>query len=134
MATKRQHRQKTLARKIDPEVQERLRDIAGELRQLMYGEKGCPEWGTLFQQIEDDGMSVGLELARLLMEQSTSQQAGHMPDDALQIADDVVQPAGTDAARLETPAGPIEWEQPCGSLKKGRKAFFPSQTGLGAGR
>lgn len=96
------------------------------MRQLMYGEKGCPEWGTLFREIENDGMSVGLELARLLMEQSTAEQAGRMPETAMQIPDDTVQPAGTDKATLETPAGDVEWEQPCGYLKKGRKAFFPS--------
>lgn len=121
-------------RKVDPQVQERLREVAGELRQLMYGEKGCPEWGTLFREIEDDGMSVGLELARLLMEQSTADQAGQMPEEAMQIPDDVVQPAGAEEATLQTPAGDVEWKQPCGYLKKGRKAFFPSQEGFGTGR
>lgn len=121
-------------KEVDPHVQERLREVAGELRQLMYGEKGCPEWGTLFREIEDDGMSVGLELARLLMEGATSEQAGEMPEEAMQVPDEVVQPAGTDEATLETPAGDVEWDQPCGDLKKGRKAFFPSQEGFGAER
>jgi len=119
--------------KIDPGVQQRLRGIAAELRQMIYGEKGCPEWGTLFREIEQDGMAVGLELARLLMEQSTGEQARHMPREAMQVPDDVVQPAGTDAARLETMAGEVCWEQPCGALKQARKAFFPSAEGLGAG-
>jgi hypothetical protein len=119
---------------VNPQVQERLRGIAADLRQLMYGEQGCPEWGTLFREIEADGMSVGLELARLLMEQATAQQTGQMPAEAMQIPDDAVQPAGTEEATLQTPAGDVTWEQPCGYLKSGRKAFFPSPEGVGVGR
>lgn len=90
---------------------------------MMYGEAGCPEWETLFQKIEDDGMSVGVELARLVMEQTTAEPATQMPQEAMHVPDDVVDPAGTGQASLETPAGEIKWEEPCGDLKKGRKAF-----------
>ena len=55
MAANEKNRRKSPRRKIDPQVQQRLRDVAGELRQLMYGEQGCPEWGTLFREIEADG-------------------------------------------------------------------------------
>lgn len=126
MTANQTNRRNGTRRKVDPQVQQRLREMAGELRQLMYGEKGCPEWGTLFREIEGDGMSVGLELARLLMEQSTAQQAKDMPPEAMQVPGDVVQPAGTDEASLQTAAGDVAWEQPCGRLKQGRKAFFPS--------
>lgn len=134
MAASKKSQRKGGRRKVDPQVQERLRRMAGELRQLMYGQKGCPEWGTLFREIENDGMSVGLELARLVMEQTTAEQAGEMPAEAMQAPGDTVQPAGSKGATLETPAGEIAWEQPCGSLKKGRKAFSPSQEGFGAER
>lgn len=126
MAANEKNRRRSPQGKIDPQVQQRLRDVAGELRQLMYGQKGCPEWGTLFREIEADGMSVGLELARLLMEQTAAEQAEQMPEEAMQVPDDAVQPAGTSEATLQTPAGDVAWEQPCGYLKKGRKAFFPS--------
>ncbi len=53
---------------VDPEVQQWLRQVAAEGRRLLYGEAGCPEWGTKFAEIEQEGMTVGLELARLLME------------------------------------------------------------------
>lgn len=119
---------------VAPEVQQRLREVATELRQLLYGENGFPEWGTLFRQIEADGMSVGLELARLLMEQTTGDQAEHMPPQALAVPDDAVQPAGTQDTTLLTPAGEVTWEQPCGYLQRGRRAFFPSEAGLGAAR
>jgi len=126
MATKKQAQVKVQRREVAPEVQQRLRGVASELRQMLYGEQGCPEWGTLFQKIEDDGMGVGLELARLLMEQATAEQAVRMPEEAMQVPDDVVEPAGTEQASLETSAGEIEWEEPCGYLKKGRKSFSPS--------
>ena len=70
-------------RKVGPTVQERLGGMAAELRHIIYGEQGCPEWGTKFVQIEKDGMAVGLELARLLMEQSLSEQADQMPEEDL---------------------------------------------------
>jgi hypothetical protein len=75
MATKNKAQVQVQRQKVAPEIQQRLRGMASELRQMVYGEAGCPEWGTLFQKIEDDGMSVGVELARLLMEQATAEQA-----------------------------------------------------------
>ena len=43
--------------KMTSEVRQRLADMAAEVRQLVYGEAGCPEWGTLFAEIEDDAVS-----------------------------------------------------------------------------
>jgi len=40
--------------KLTPQVRERLAELASEARQLLYGETGCPEWETLFAEIEDD--------------------------------------------------------------------------------
>lgn len=120
-------------RSVSPEVQQRLREMAGELRGLWYGIAACPEWGTKFREIEADAMSVGLELARLVMEQSVAEQAQQMPQAALRVSGDVVAPAGAAARLVETEAGRVEWNQPCGYLKKGRKAFFPSAPGTGSG-
>jgi len=55
---------------LPPEIACKLADVARELREHIYGEQACPEWGTWFSQIEDKGMQVGLELARLFMQQS----------------------------------------------------------------
>lgn len=118
---------------ISPEVQQRLREMATEMRGLLYGEAGCPEWGTKFREIEADGMSVGLELARLVMEQSVAGQAEQMPAAALAVPGDVVTATGTEATPVETEAGRVEWRQPRGYLKKGRKAFFPSAAGARSG-
>ena len=118
-------------RNIDSTVQERLREMARELRQVLYGQEGCPEWGTTFAKIESDGMSVGLELARLLMEQSVSEQAQRMPEPAQCVDGDVVQPAGTNRSKIESEAGPVNWKEPRGYLKQGRKAFFPPAESAG---
>ena len=109
-------------RKVDPTVQERLEEMAAELRHIIYGEPGCPEWGTKFVQIEENGMAVGLELARLLMEQSLSEQADQMPEEDLDCGDETAQPAGTDRADLETCAGDLQWDEPAAYLNKARRA------------
>jgi hypothetical protein len=118
---------------LDAQVQEWLRNVATEGRRLLYGEAGCPEWGTKFAEIEKDGMTVGLELARLLMEQSVDEQAEQMPASAGKVSGDEVLPAGTDPAALKTEAGDVTWEQPRRYLKRARKAFFPPMPSAGAG-
>ena len=117
---------------IDAEMQVWLREIAAQVREKLYGEAGCPEWGTRFREIERTGMSVGREISRLVMEQVVAEQAGRVPDSALVVEGDVVQPAGQERTPLETEAGPIQWDQPRTMLKQGRKAFFPPVPSAGA--
>ena len=119
--------------KIDPQVQEWLRQVAAEGRRLLYGEAECPEWGTKFVEIERDGMTVGLELARLLMEQAVSEQAQQMPASAGDVSGDETAAAGTEASALKTEAGEVAWEQPRRYLKRSRKAFFPPMPSAGDG-
>lgn len=116
---------------ISPETQARLRDVAAEVRELLYGAAGCPEWGTKFREIEQTGMSVGLELARLVMEQSVATQAEQMPASALVVEEDEARLAGTEARPLQTEAGAVTWEEPRTELKRGRKAFFPPPASVG---
>ena len=120
-------------KKLDPQVQEWLRKVAAEGRALLYGEAAYPEWGTKFAEIEGDGMSVGLELARLVMEQTVAEQAQHMPATAAEVPGDKAAPAGKEATTLETEAGVVEWNQPRSHLKQGRKAFFPPTPSAGIG-
>jgi hypothetical protein len=119
--------------KLDPQVQEWLRKVAAEGRALLYGEAAFPVWGTKFAEIERDGMSVGLELARLVMEQSVAEQAQHVPAAAREVPDEEALSAGKEAATLETEAGEVEWQQPRSHLKRSRKAFFPPTAGVGVG-
>ena len=121
--------------KSTPEVRARLASMAAETRQLIYGEAGCPEWGTSFAAIEEDSGEVGHEFIRLLMEQSADEQVGAMPAEAL-IADsgEEAQPAGTRKRTIETESGFVEWQEPKAYLPKSRKAFFPSGQSAGDGR
>jgi hypothetical protein len=76
-------------------------------------------------------MSVGLELARLVMEQTVAVQAEQMPASALEVAGDEVRLAGRESQPLQTEAGPVEWAEPRAELKRGRKAFFPPPASVG---
>ena len=121
-------------RKLTPQVRQRLDEIAAEARRLMYGEAGCPEWGTLFAEIEDDAQEVGHELIRLLMQQTAEGQAQTLPDEALTIdTGEAARSIGVETRTIETESGEVSWDEPKAYLPKSRKAFFPSVEGLGAG-
>jgi len=121
-------------RKLTPEVRQRLADMAAEARQLVYGEVGCPEWGTLFAEIEDDAKEVGHEFIRLLMQQTATEQAESLPPEALNTdSGETAQSIGTEERTIETESGEVNWNEPKAYLAKSRKAFFPSVEGLGTG-
>lgn len=121
------HKRVSRTNDVSPQVAARLAELAREMRQLVYGKDGVPEWGTKFTEIESQGMNVGLELARLFMEQSVDEQAGQVPDSALKCdGDTAVRGNQTKAATLETPAGEVLREQPKTRLAKSQRAFFPS--------
>jgi hypothetical protein len=121
--------------KLTPEVRQRLAAVAAEARQLVYGAKGCPEWGTTFAEIEADAREVGHEFMRLLMAQANTQQAQEVPDSALQTeAGEEAIPIGSEDRTLETEAGGVSWKEPKAYLPQSRKAFFPSVEGVGAER
>ena len=121
-------------RKLTPQVRQRLAEMADEARRLVYGEAGCPIWGTLFAEIENDAKEVGHEFIRLLMQQTTEEHAQSLPDGAF-LADgpEVAQSIGTEERTIETESGKVMWNEPKGYLRKSRKAFFPSVEGSGAG-
>lgn len=117
---------------VSPEAAARLAVMAREMRQLVYGENAVPEWGTQFTEIEAEGMNLGLELARLFMEQSVGEQAGQVPDEALECEGEVLEKGDqTKKATLETAAGEVGWKQPQTRLPKSGRAFFPSSEELG---
>ena len=121
-------------RKLTPQVRQRLAEMADEARHLLYGEAGCPSWGTLFAEIEDDAKEVGHEFIRLLMQQAAEGQAETLPDEAL-ITDigEVAQSVGAEERTIETESGEVSWDEPKAYLPKSRKAFFPSVEGPGTG-
>ena len=52
---------------LSERVKERIAACQAEVRELLYGEAGCPVWGTKFAEIERTAMSVGEELSRQMM-------------------------------------------------------------------
>ncbi len=113
---------------ISPEVARKLAVVAEEIREIVYGDEAFPVWGTRFAQIEDQGMDIGLELSRVFMQQSVSEQAKHTPDDALQNDGEIASLDENDPleSKLETSAGEVRWPQPKTRLEKARRDFFPS--------
>lgn len=116
---------------VAPEVADQLAEAVRQVRRLVFGGEGIPVWGTKFAQIESDGMAVGLEFARLFMEQSVGEQAGHVPDLAYDTGAGVAKPVGEVSQTLTTCAGDVEWNQPESCLKESRRSFFPSGEGPG---
>ena len=122
------------ANALSPEIASKLADVARELREHIYGQLACPEWGTRFTQIEDQGMQVGLELARVFMQQTVQHQSdGEIPPEALDCDGElaVIDKNRYHETTLDTPAGEVEWKQPKTRLKKTRRDFFPSGPGTG---
>jgi len=120
---------------VTPEVAAELAQVARRMRQLVYGGDAIPEWGTKFTEIESDGMNVGLELARLFMEQSVDEQSDQMPDAALEYDGETASKGDkTKTSLLETSAGEVEWAQPQTRLVKSKRDFFPSGAGVGGQR
>ncbi len=118
---------------LSPRVQQRLAAIAAEMRQILYGEVGHPEWGTSFVEIEADGQAIGRELARLTVEQAVDSQARAVPPEAWSVPGQEVQSAGRKRRIVQTESGPVAWDEPRGYLKKARRSFSPSGPGSGNG-
>ena len=101
--------------KLSPRVRQRLAEIAAEARQLIYGEAGCPEWGTRFAEIEDDAKEVGHEFIRLLMQQTTQEQAEALPAGELTTeAGEVARSIGTASNAIWLLPRPIRSEMGMG--------------------
>lgn len=119
--------------KLSERVKQRIAACQAEVREMLYGEAGCPVWGTSFAEIERTAMSVGEELSRQFMALAAEGQGREMPADALACGREQALPVGTETRSLMTEAGPIEYETPKAYLPKSRRAFFPSGEGDGNG-
>lgn len=117
---------------VSEKISARLSEMARELRTELYGEKGYPEWGTKFVEIEAQVLAIGHGLARQLAAQALEEQAGHVPPHAFTAeTGEEAQPGGTELRDVETPAGKVSWNEPQAYLSKSRKAFFPSSSCTG---
>lgn len=118
--------------KLPAEIAARLAEAARDLRLEVYGRKAFPEWGTKFREIEESGMQIGLELARVFMEQTVQEQSREVPDQHLKVDDDTaIKDGRTKDTVVETAAGDVLWEQPKTRLEDARRDFFPSGQGAG---
>ena len=123
---------------IGSELHERIKRVATDLRQELWGEGGCPEWGTKFTQIEDECCEVGDLLARELMGQGLDEQG---LDEQAEVKEGPQQcgVCGRNAVEDElepkiitTRRGDIAWQQRKYYCKRCRKALFPSGRRVGA--
>jgi hypothetical protein len=119
--------------KLSERVKQRIAACQAEVREMLYGEAGCPVWGTRFAEIERTAMSVGEELSRQFMALAAQVQSREMPEDALACEGEQALPIGTETRSLVTEAGPIEYETPKAYLPRSRRAFFPSGDSAGDG-
>jgi hypothetical protein len=119
---------------ISRKLQERIRGVAAELRQEVYGDEGVPRWGTKFTEIEDVGVEIGDALACELIAQSVQGQTlkaeGVGPRECTVCGrrgeKDEVEPR-----IVRTRRGDAQWLEPKGYCKHCRKAFFPSVPSVG---
>jgi hypothetical protein len=119
--------------KLSERVKQRIAACQTEVREILYGEAGCPVWGTRFAEIERIAMSVGEELSRQFMAVAAELQSREIPKDALACHGEQAVAVGTATRSLVTEAGPIEYETPKAYLPKSRRAFFPSGDSAGDG-
>lgn len=105
---------------VSPQAAAQLVEMAKQMRQLVFGKDGAPEWVTKFTHMEGESMAVGLELARLMMPQATADQAPLVPEESLKTSEEPTALIGQADAALETPAGKIAWRQPKARLSNAR--------------
>lgn len=118
---------------LSDRIKAKLAEVDEEIRELLYGEAGCPVWGTKFAEIEKVAMSVGEELSRRVMAAAAGRQREGLSPESLVCEGEPAQLVGAEPRTLETEAGAIEYETPKAYLSKSRRAFFPSGEGLGDG-
>jgi hypothetical protein len=113
---------------INSKLQERIKQVAAELRSDLWGEKGYPERGTKFDQIEDECREVADALARELMGQGLNQQETAVREGPKECGhrgrhgkEDGLEPK-----RITTRRGDVVWRERKYYCKHCRKAFFPS--------
>lgn len=113
---------------INSDLHDRIKQVAAELRRDLWGEKGCPEWGAKFTQIEDECCEVGDALVRELMGQGLEEQAEVVEEGPVDcgvcgrhaVEDDL------EPKIITTRRGDVVWRERKYYCKRCRKAFFPS--------
>ncbi len=115
---------------IDQNLHDRIKAIAQELRQEVYGASGTPTWGTKFTEIEDLGVEIGDLLAREVIGQSLEDQGRSMAVPTTAI--------GPDGAGGRSKCGwfrlgeaRLHGQNPRGTTSLLGRLFFPQSQALG---
>ena len=119
---------------ISQKLQERIRSVAAELRQEVYGTSGVPQWGTKFTEIEDVGVEIGDALACELIGQSLQGQASKAEGAGAQectVCGRSGKEDGVEPRLVRTRRGEVPWRELKGYCRHCRKAFFPQSEALG---
>lgn len=119
---------------ISRKLQERIKDVATELRQEVYGSSGIPQWGTKFTEIEDVGVEIGDALACELISQSVQGQASKAEGVGRQECTVCGRSGEQDEVEpriVRTRRGDAQWLESKGYCKHCRKAFFPAVPSVG---
>jgi len=113
---------------ISSDLHDRVKQVAAQLRRDLWPEKGWPERGTKFTQIEDECCELGDALARELMGQGLDEQAESIADGPAECgvcgrdaAEDDLEPKTITSRR-----GDVLWRERKYYCRHCRKAFFPS--------
>lgn len=118
---------------IHQQLQARIEEIAADLRQTIYGPRGCPPWGTKFIDMELETAEIGDAIACAMLSQELRRQAeadGHPVGKCGGCGEPI--PFEEVAGRLlQAKRGEVAWQESFGRCKRCRKSFFPSLESIG---
>ena len=104
-----------------PQVLKQLQEMARSMCRELYGDEGAPQSDTNFSEIEADGITIGNELARLMIQRAVQVQAQAVPPPFLQLADETAAVIGSGReTNIQTPVGEVHWKQPMTRLSNAR--------------
>ena len=120
------------ANEIRTEFHSRLGGIARDLARELYPD-GLPR-GTKFSELEAIAGALGDEMARQLIEINLQEQADDWPEEELgecPVCGGAARKAPDQPRVLMTTQGDVVWTQRVASCPRCRRAFFPSEPGVG---
>ena len=91
-----------------PQVLKQLQEMARSMCRESYGDEEASQWGTKCSELEADGITIGNELARLIIQRSVQVQAQAVPPPFLQQTDETAAVIGSGRElNIQTPVGEV---------------------------
>jgi len=118
---------------ISQQLQQRIEELAADLRKEIYGPRGCPPWGTKFVDMELETGEVGDAMACAMLSQYLREQAdieGHT-DGKCSGCGEIIPLKEIAGRLLQVRHGEIAWQESYGQCRRCRRAFFPSLPSFG---